>query len=181
MSSYQCRIVDLRLSYDRLIPTRGFPVVVSYHFTLNLSPRTNAWSAVTIYTQIAKPMGPTWGPTGSCRPKMGPMMAPWTLLSGYVYIWDLILLIATDALPQISSWASLPEKLHIFSPKFLWIPMIPFQLCCPYDVIQNGLRDTCIAKPRGNLSANWSGGRRPICETPQLSWSHRGINGTSGY
>ena len=29
-------------------------------------------------------MGPTWGPPGSCRPQMGPMLAPWTLLSGYM-------------------------------------------------------------------------------------------------
>ena len=28
-------------------------------------------------------MGPTWGPTGSCRLQMGPMLAPWTLLSGF--------------------------------------------------------------------------------------------------
>ena len=34
-------------------------------------------------TQIAKFMGPTWGPPGSCRPQMGPMLAPWTLLSGH--------------------------------------------------------------------------------------------------
>ena len=27
-------------------------------------------------------MGPTWSPPGSCRPQMGPMLAPWTLLSG---------------------------------------------------------------------------------------------------
>ena len=33
-------------------------------------------------TQIAKFMGPAWGPPGSCRPQMGPMLAPWTLLSG---------------------------------------------------------------------------------------------------
>ena len=33
-------------------------------------------------SQVAKFMGPTWGPTGSCRPQMGPMLAPWTLLSG---------------------------------------------------------------------------------------------------
>ena len=33
-------------------------------------------------TQIAKYMGPTWGPPGSFRPQMGPMLAPWTLLSG---------------------------------------------------------------------------------------------------
>ena len=26
-------------------------------------------------------MGPTWGPAGSCQPQMGPMLAPWTLLS----------------------------------------------------------------------------------------------------
>ena len=31
---------------------------------------------------LAKFMGPTWGPPGSCRPQMGPMLAPWTLLSG---------------------------------------------------------------------------------------------------
>ena len=35
-------------------------------------------------TQIAKFMGPTWGPPGSCRPQMGPMLSPWTLLSGYL-------------------------------------------------------------------------------------------------
>ena len=33
-------------------------------------------------SQIAKLMEPTWGPPGSCRPQMGPMLAPWTLLSG---------------------------------------------------------------------------------------------------
>ena len=27
-------------------------------------------------------MEATWGPPGSCRPQMGPMLAPWTLLSG---------------------------------------------------------------------------------------------------
>ena len=33
-------------------------------------------------TQIAKFMGPTWGPPGSCRPQMGPMLAPLILLLG---------------------------------------------------------------------------------------------------
>ena len=33
-------------------------------------------------SQTAKFIGPTWGPPGSCRPQMGPMLAPWTLLSG---------------------------------------------------------------------------------------------------
>ena len=29
-------------------------------------------------------MGPIWGPPGSCRPQTGPMLAPWTLISGSV-------------------------------------------------------------------------------------------------
>ena len=36
-----------------------------------------------IYSQIANFMGPTWGPPGPCRPQMGPMLAPWNLLSGF--------------------------------------------------------------------------------------------------
>ena len=34
-------------------------------------------------TQIARFMWPTWGPPGSCRPQVGPLLAPWTLLSGH--------------------------------------------------------------------------------------------------
>ena len=44
--------------------------------------------ALLIYesTQIARFMGQTWGPPGSCWPQMGPMLAPWTLLSGIYYV-----------------------------------------------------------------------------------------------
>ena len=35
-----------------------------------------------LQTQIARFAWPTWGPPGSCRPQVGPMLAPWTLLSG---------------------------------------------------------------------------------------------------
>ena len=46
--------------------------------------RSKVYQLLTSYpTQIAKFMGSTWGPPGSCRPQMGPMLAPWTLLSGY--------------------------------------------------------------------------------------------------
>ena len=33
-------------------------------------------------TLIARFMGPTWGPPGSCRPQVDPMLVPWTLLCG---------------------------------------------------------------------------------------------------
>ena len=34
--------------------------------------------------QIAKFVGPTWDPAGADRIQVGPMLAPWTLLSGAV-------------------------------------------------------------------------------------------------
>ena len=30
-------------------------------------------------------VAPTWGPPGSCRPQVGPMLARWTLLLGYLW------------------------------------------------------------------------------------------------
>ena len=44
------------------------------------------WSAD---TQITRFTWPTWGPPGSCRPQVGPKLAPWTLLSGYRWlVWS---------------------------------------------------------------------------------------------
>ena len=40
---------------------------------------------VTKGTQIARFMGPTWGPSGADRTQVGPMLGPWTLLS--VQFW----------------------------------------------------------------------------------------------
>ena len=39
-------------------------------------------SALQKYPLRARFMGPTWGPPGSWRPQVGPMLAPWILLSG---------------------------------------------------------------------------------------------------
>ena len=33
-------------------------------------------------SQIARFIGSTWGPPGSCWPQVGPMLSPWILLSG---------------------------------------------------------------------------------------------------
>ena len=39
-------------------------------------------SSVTVLPLIARFMGPTWDPSGADRTQVGPMLAPWTLLSG---------------------------------------------------------------------------------------------------
>ena len=55
----------------------------SWRLAITLSLRTKGGQAMG--PQIARFIGPTWGPPGSCRPQMGPMLAPWTLLSGPAY------------------------------------------------------------------------------------------------
>ena len=35
-----------------------------------------------------KTLGPTWGLPGSCRPQVGPMLAPWAWLSGKSWILE---------------------------------------------------------------------------------------------
>ena len=58
-------------------------------------------------TQIAKFMGPTWGPPGSCRPQMGPMLAPWTLLSGKYRLPNLVITLSADSLAHKFSTTSI--------------------------------------------------------------------------
>ena len=51
--------------------------------------------------QIAKFMGPTWGPPGSSRAQVGPMLAPWTLLSGTL---SMRLNTLGERLPMLQLW-----------------------------------------------------------------------------
>ena len=46
----------------------------------------NDWTLCGIVTPlIAKFMGPTWDPSGADMTQVGPMLAPWTLLSGSIW------------------------------------------------------------------------------------------------
>ena len=49
---------------------------------------------------ITRFMGPTWGPSGTDRTQVGPMLAPWTLLSGWFNI--------------CSVSCALPESVHTY-------------------------------------------------------------------
>ena len=65
MHLIQCDAIIMQSDYSKII------MINTYSFPMR-------------GTQIARFMGPTWGPPGSCRPQMVPMLAPWTLLSGKV-------------------------------------------------------------------------------------------------
>ena len=72
-------------------------------------------------SQIAKFMGPTWGPPWSCQPQMGPVMAPWTLLSWLLNIsyrrWIIFSLLTCMQYigPYVFSWSILFWWLWIVS------------------------------------------------------------------
>ena len=72
--------------------------------TLGLTP-----SGVT--SQIAKFMGPTWGPPGTCRPQMGPILAPWTLLSGALW------------------FTSAPSVSLLWHMRYIWWHICGFHIC----------------------------------------------------
>ena len=77
--------LELHLSYTNpLICRMMFPKykLICKH-NLYSSGRLNSLSYL---PQIARFMGPTWGPPGSCRPQMDPMLAPLALLSRYIFL-----------------------------------------------------------------------------------------------
>ena len=47
------------------------------------------WLMIGSRAQTAGFMGSTWGPPGVCRPQVGPMLAPWTLLSGNIITYHI--------------------------------------------------------------------------------------------
>ena len=65
-------------NHSILVKLHNHNNICQYMFLLSMSKMCQIY----VMTQIAKFMGPTWGPPGSCRPQMGPMLALWTLLSG---------------------------------------------------------------------------------------------------
>ena len=56
----------------------------------------HALSQSSVVSLIARFMGPTWGLSGADRTQVGPMLAPWTLLSG-LYLQSNLVLATTVA------------------------------------------------------------------------------------
>ena len=91
----------LNIWYTRLIPFKILDLLwkkkhtqIKFHFPAwsveqisnGKSSPVYSWTAtITKLTLIARFMGPTWGPSGADRTLVGPMLAPWTLLSGVIY------------------------------------------------------------------------------------------------
>ena len=91
MSSGKSRPFCLDLNVLKLVSERGPWVHESSKLPFSHPrPASQSASSTPFYfsfryialTPIARFMGPTWGPSGADRTQVGPMLAPWTLLSG---------------------------------------------------------------------------------------------------
>ena len=60
--------------------------IISVESKMSFDPPPQIIQKQHMTSQIAKFMGPTGGPTGSWRPQMGLMLAPWTLLLGILFV-----------------------------------------------------------------------------------------------
>ena len=65
-------------------------------------------------------MGPKKGPSGSCRPQMGPMLAPWTLLSGIrvSFVNDIKLVLFPSS--HNHSLRRTPSMINMYAGGILW-------------------------------------------------------------
>ena len=75
------------------------------------------------YTLIARFVGPTWGPSRADRTQVGPMLAPWTLLSGYVSTFCPVC-----AVNDLFSWfiQDMARIIHIVIWFVLWCVLVWF-------------------------------------------------------
>ena len=75
-------------------------------------------------TLIARLMGPTYGPSGADRTQVGPMLAPWTLISGKAFPNDYDVKLHTNSvnIMPIDTWATCPV-----GPR--WAPCWPREPC----------------------------------------------------
>ena len=144
------------------------------------------WFGITLYciqhsntrvitSLIARFMGPTWGPPGSCRPQVGPILAPWTLPSGITKdsqeTQHIMVPSHGHVTPQVSYRVSIGRMDHVISEQLhcIWLFMTALIMCYGLFIIPMCHQVALIqclhtpsnhtANPKGLLSDCWG------CET----------------
>ena len=84
----------------KIKPMSSSPLQPMHYSCLPLQP---IHYSLYFFTQIARFMGHTWGPSRADRSQVGPILAPWTLLFGLVTSTLLLEMLNPDM--QIHNWA----------------------------------------------------------------------------
>ena len=108
------------------------------------------WAFLSSIPQVAKFMWPTWGPPGSCRPKVGPMLAPWTLLSGTCTWSEVRAWMLCNYIPQLSVTSN-----------YSFIPYNQCHLNCHWDLSM--VKNELAKEKYKGLASNCQSVLTPIC------------------
>ena len=82
--SQHCCIESLAPNRQAIFSTNDYPVPWCIYAPPDISVAYDLLYRRISLSLISKFMGPTWGPPGADRTRVGPMLAPWTLLSGMI-------------------------------------------------------------------------------------------------
>ena len=104
---------------------------------------------------VCRNMGPTWDPSGADRTQVGPMLAPWTLLSGIPYYSRFI----NQNRPRMDSphWcANLAKE----SGKRSWVSAEEFGICSCFLL---PIRDKFVFDAEAKLDLYYRNPRKSLC------------------
>ena len=94
-----------------------------------------SWCQRAILLKLTQFMGTTWVPPGSCRPQMGPMLAPWTLLSGQCKVWWFIWCLLY--------WVSLSLAIRRLNTKFREAAILGIKIVVRSEIWQTPRHHNC--------------------------------------
>ena len=78
--------ISLYILWKPAIKTIIIIIIINYYNRDHTSRDVSGRCDYGDISLIARFMGPTWGSSGADRTQVGPMLAPWTLLSGMCYL-----------------------------------------------------------------------------------------------
>ena len=111
MYQSRAKLLTGLLSWVHILFVKQVPALIKYVLEWLISPfQVPAMVVEDHYYQelfwlitslIIRFMGPTWGPPGANRTQVGPMLAPWILLSGFGWILDKIFTDPRYSFPEV--------------------------------------------------------------------------------
>ena len=124
--------------------------------------------ALTKAPRIARFIGPTWGPPGSCRPQMGPKLAPRTLLSGVVCVCVCVCVCVGGGVNAVNVFLfiSIPWPSDLYGQP--WHPYFHIAICEVYSCIIIRTLHDCLSQMNESLLISNS----KLTSDSELIWWH---------
>ena len=128
-------------------------------------------------------MGPTWGPPGTVRTQVGPMLVPWTLLSRIAFT-KLTLAWWAGRNKSFTAWPSTmsncggwpcamkPECMTLFMNSSIWIILLGMNMIELRSQAAEKNKQICLQRKKAASPLGQWLQRIPYIHHPQKGWGH---------